>query len=197
MVRVKVFCNGVKHGCFTFQKSCSLLKVIPQLEQNKLYSLKIFYKENDRYHHAEDPDEILITTDVSDNKTLLCYKNKYFSNQDKYLEKIYDISLLGRSKKKIVITESDKILYHIHISNVHTETLETKKIIDIQKNIHLTSFQEIEIRKEVNKVLDKYIYSIDKIHNDDECGEIRRIDVVVKIEEEKGFLKRWLEKIIP
>ena len=103
-----------------------------------------------------------------------------------------DFLLLGQSKKKVVIKETDKKIYDIHISSIHSESISVKRIYDFSENILIASREGVDVMKELEKILGKYIFQINKIECNKEPTTIYKIFVEIQIEKEKGLWSRWV-----
>jgi hypothetical protein len=221
IVNVKVIFNGCRVGKFVFTNNdASIRKImysvgtrnpscgfctpyaekIPTLEKRKLYSLSIYCKENGEYYPTE-LSELFVLVDDADKFVMFEYKNNHwYSMEEKYLRHFYDYILGGQSKKKIIIRETDKKLYDIHVCSVHSESVAQMRIYDFNKSILIATKEQVHIQKEVQKILHSYHYTINKIIHTDNCvmdsenvliesGPTNKIYVEVRLEGKKERIK--------
>ena len=174
---------------------------IPTLEKRKLYSLSVYYKENGEYYPTE-LTELFVLVDDADKLVMFEYKNNHwYSMERKYVVHCHDYILMGQSKKKIIIQETDKKLYDIHLCSIHSESVAQMRIYDFNKSILIVSKEQIDIPKEVQKILYQYHYVINKIVCSENCiidsnkiiiesKPTNKIYMEVKLEGKKGLWKR-------
>jgi hypothetical protein len=166
LVHVKVILNHNKIGDYILTKGVRLRKLIPDLEPLKLYSLNLLYKENGEYLQSDIRNFFLV---VDEEKKLLILSPIYSLNRKYYLEIVKDFSLEGSATKKIVIQDTDYKFYDIHISSVHSESIDQKRIYDFNSSILLASNKNIDLQKELAKKLSKYIFQVKNIVCSDGC----------------------------
>lgn len=202
IIRIKTFLNDKKVDNFVFSKKASLLKVIPELEHNKVYSVDVSYKDFDGYY-KHDPLQLILFLDENNKICIFEFNASWTSTSSRYLIPIHDVQLFGQSKKKITINEIDKKFYDIHVSSIHPDTIENRKIYDFNKRLCIVSKDTICIHKELDKILSKYKYHIEHVQfKNCEMDEKQRIvhsDVInnisieIMIEKEKGLYERLSE----
>lgn len=194
IVKVKVVLNEQKIKTYSYPKEARLRNILPDLKKDNIYSLDLYYKEEGYYYPSSLKDLILTTEDDRIN----IYENK----NGRLSDPKSDYILFGYSKKKIIIQEVDRKIYHIHISQKNrdnsVERNKEQKIdltrMDIEFHQTICVDKEIDIVKEIDRILSDYNYEIYQTSDisDEYWGHkrIRDVDVQVVIERKKNIWRR-------
>lgn len=195
IVKVKVVLNGQKMDTLSFPHQARLRSILPDLENDKVYSLNVYYKENG-YYMIDLSNLILFK---NDNKILI-YKDK-----GGHLSKPKpDYLLFGYSTKKVIIQETTKNIYHLHIESLpnpmRPEESSSVSMIGFEHNemICRDDNEEIDMKKHLDRILCNYLYHIENIEylvdQDKLCCQSDRgeISVQVEIEGKRNIWRRFL-----
>lgn len=204
-IHIKVFLNQTKIIDYLVS-NVSLRKLIRsfELEKLQLYKLNLFYKNNGEYY-LSDLKNLFLVVDAQNKLVILepikiCPTDK----QSMYLRVCGDYLLQGQSTKKIMIDKTDFKLYDIHVCAVHSEkSVAQQRIYDFNTSIILASNSKnrINIKKEVDKKLNKFIFDFNKIICSDDCiigqdgiviqsESTNKIYIETLIERKKGLFER-------
>lgn len=184
IVKVKVVFNGQKMDTRSFPHQARLRNILPELQNDKVYSLNVYYKENGYY--------------MIDLKNLILFKNgnKIFIYKDKngrLSGPKPDYLLFGYSTKKVIIQETTKSIYHLHITNsMRPEESSDASMIGVEWNemICADDQQEIDMKKELDRILCNYLYHIENVEY--LVDDRRDIHVQVVIEGKRNIWRRFL-----
>lgn len=187
IVKVKVVFNGQKMDTRSFPHQARLRNILPELQNDKVYSLNVYYKENGYY--------------MIDLKNLILFKNGnkiliYKDKNGRLSGPKSDYLLFGYSTKKVIIQETTKNIYHLHIESIpnstRTEESSDASMIGTEWNemICMDDHQEIDMKKQVDTILCNYLYHIE----DTWCcqSDRRDIHVQVVIARKKNLWRRFL-----
>jgi hypothetical protein len=158
IVKVKVVLNNKKIKTYSYLNEARLRNVLPDLEEYKIYSLDLYYKEDGYYYPSSLKNLIL----MREGDKIDIYESK----NGKLSDPKCDYLLFGHSKKKIMIQEVDKKIYHIHIRNVSNERNKEQMMdlretdIEFHRTICIDMNKELDIDKKISKILCNYVYEI-------------------------------------
>ena len=205
-IHVKVYLNQTKIIDYLIS-NVSLRKLIRQLdlEPLQLYRLNLFYKDNGEYY-LSDLKNLFLVVDAQ-NKLVIFEPTKYFSSDKRsmYLRVCNDYLLQGQATKKIMIEKTDYCLFDIHVCSGHSEkSVAQQRIYDFNTSIIMASNSRVNIKKEVEKKLNKFIFDYNKIVCSDDCivgqdglvlksESTNKVYIETYIERKKGLLERLLK----
>ena len=191
MVKIKVVLNGEKIKTYSFTDQVRLRSILPKLEPNKIYSMNLYYKEEGEYDRCDLKNLIVIQTD----NRIDIFKNKRGVLSDPKS----DYLLFGYFKKKLIIQEVDMKIYNFYIHSITSEKIDEKMMMnmDFNKTICVYSNKDMDMKKEIEKILCNYVYDIrQKSEKYDEHLGVWEVEVQVSIERKKNIWKRLWNAII-
>lgn len=200
-IKIKTLLNDKEMDKFVFKNKVSIRKVLPTLDNDKVYKMDIFYKDIDEY--IKDSIELFLSYDLDELSIFSQKKKKWFSRSHKYLSSLSDLQVSGYSKKILSIKETDEKIYVIHILSVHSQSTDKKKMYDFDKKIVIITRDTIRIDDELNKILGKYIYKIYNIRTENcdidtndyifPTSHFNKIFIEVMIDRKKETYQRFIE----
>ena len=191
--KVVIYFNGKKCSNQTYLKQTTMKKLLencnptdvsslktPMFENNKLYSISLYYKEKGIY----EPTAIHSTYAFLDpDGQLSFYVTKSDILESVYMKKIGDYCLYGSAKKKIIIHETNLNFYKIDIASAN-----------VNNTINICKSTPLSLIKEVTKKLSKYNFTIEDVKYDLK-GSIHRIKVSVSTQGTKSIISRLLDSL--
>lgn len=204
MIHLKVVFQKTKIAEYTYFNPVLLKKILPNIKENKIYSVSILYREYGDYVESEIMEYYLFR-DEDD----IYFCKPYLENGFIFLEEISDLKMDGSPcTRKIIVEEfSKRRLYGVQIQGWNEKSGNEEDVNVFTKRYLIASDNgEIDIKKLLDKKVGyQYEYGIDDLDTESDMKmdvdnlifqskkTINRINICLMIKKKKSLWQRFKE----